>query len=304
MYCKKCGAYNSNDSLICDNCGDYFINQSEYLDDLKEEFENDSSSNDDKRNNNQGMNARKKEKIKYKKIKKKRKKNSIFNRGKKEKKEKKNKNHVDNNYKEKEIVVKSSLTAKLMIFFLTLMVILLLGISSFLGIYILKDKVVMMPDVVGLNIDDATNILNNNDIVYEIEEKDTDMENINKVLEQNPDAGTYFLKNKTIKLTVGVDRKITKNIINNKDDSNVVLNNYIGMNIEDVKNDLDKLGIKYEVKEVDSLDDLNTIVNQYPSEGTKIDKNTIITLYVSIKKDDNVIIDAQDDTTDLNNKYS
>ena len=33
MYCKKCGTYNSNNSLRCRNCGDYFVNQ---FDDTKE----------------------------------------------------------------------------------------------------------------------------------------------------------------------------------------------------------------------------------------------------------------------------
>ena len=53
MYCKKCGTYNSNNSLRCKKCGDYLVNQ--YLDansDIQDKNLDDVDDNDRELSNN------------------------------------------------------------------------------------------------------------------------------------------------------------------------------------------------------------------------------------------------------------
>ena len=63
MYCKKCGTYNSNNSLRCRNCGDYFVNQfddTKELNSTLEEEQKEEAKNNDKKNNNNKDNSNKK----------------------------------------------------------------------------------------------------------------------------------------------------------------------------------------------------------------------------------------------------
>lgn len=296
MYCKKCGAYNSGNSLRCKNCGDYLVNQYNNTENIEEERKQDKiNSNNDKHSNNKNNNhtknnnkhnsRNKKEKVKYKKVKS-RKKDSIFNKNKDKDKSKKN-NAKKNNYQEKEVIVKTSLFSEFMIFFLSLLVIALIAICSFLGLYILKDKVVMMPDVIGLNINDAKNILDENGISYSIQEKSTSDDNVDKVLEQDPNSGKYILKNKTVKIIVGSNlNNKTHNDTNTNDttstnNNEIILDNYVGLNLDDVINKLDNLHLKYEIRKTDEKGDINTIIKQSPSANSKINEDTTIILYIS-----------------------
>ena len=48
MYCKKCGTYNSNNSLKCKKCGDYFVNQYSSIEELEENINNEDTNNKEK----------------------------------------------------------------------------------------------------------------------------------------------------------------------------------------------------------------------------------------------------------------
>ena len=301
MYCKKCGAYNSGNSLRCKNCGDYLVNQYNNTENIEEERKQDKiNSNNDKhsnnkdnkpsKNNNKHNSRNKKEKVKYKKVKS-RKKDSIFNKNKDKDKSKKN-NAKKNNYQEKEVIVKTSLFSEFMIFFLSLLVIALIAICSFLGLYILKDKVVMMPDVIGLNINDAKNILDENGISYSIQEKSTSDDNVDKVLEQDPNSGKYIFKNKTVKITVGSNLNNKTHTDTNTNDTTstnnneIILDNYVGLNLDDAINKLDNLHLKYEIRKTDEKGDINTVIKQSPSANSKINEDTTIILYISSSNTD------------------
>lgn len=307
MYCKKCGAYNSSNSLRCKNCGDFFVNQYNNTEDLERETtqveDKNNNGNKNKYNNKDNKNnhndfkrksRKNREKVKYKKVKS-RKRDTIFNINKD--KSKNNNDNKKNNYKEKEVIVKTSLFSKFMLFFLSLLVIILIAICSFLGLYILKDKVVMMPDVIGLNIEDAKVILDENGISYSIQEKSTSDDNINIVLEQNPNSGKYILKNKSVKITVGskknnntnddTDTKDTTST-NNKE---IILDNYVGLNMNEVISKLDTLNIKYEIKKTDEDGEKDIVVRQSPSANSIINEDTTVILYVPNIKDDNTSSD-------------
>ena len=97
---------------------------------------------------------------------------------------------------------------------------------------------------------------------------DTESDN-DKVLDCNKYEGEFVLKNSKVVLTVGsYDTKR--------------LDNYVGKKFDDIK---DKLDIKYEVNEVDSLEEEGTIISQSPSSGSKYDDNTIITFNISKEKE-------------------
>lgn len=304
MYCKKCGAYNSNNSLKCKSCGDYFVNQYNDVVELNDKTNEHYLYSDDNKDNNSKKTSKnhdqsvKKDNKKQKKVKTKikKKRGNFFRHNKKiNNNKKKDRNSKTNSYKEKEVIVKTSLLSKITILFLTFLVLLLCGVSLCLGLYILKDKVVKMPDVMGLSSSEAIKVLDDNGISYEIKEQEASSDNLDKIIDQNPDAGTYFFKNKTVEIIIGTNDKS-----NNTDDSSeedveeIVLEDYVGKNIDDAKKVLDDLGIKYKIEEIsletDSED--NVIVKQDPGKGSKVTKNTIVTLYIpTINKDEDIEID-------------
>lgn len=300
MYCKKCGTYNSNNSLRCKKCGDYFVNQ--YLNDdidsiknskdenitNKEKDLNDKYNNNEKSNNNSNSNN-KSRKTKKKFNHKKKDDHRLLKRDKdKDKHNKYEHGSRNNKEKEQEVIVKTSCFSRIIILFLILLVFIFIIVCVGLGLYILNDKVVKIPDVVDLTEKDAIKILKDNNLNYKInEEKVQDVDEIGIVLEQDKKAGEYILKNKIVIITIGSN----KNKSSIEDDSNTTLENLVGKTKDEAINILRKKKIEYTINEVESFEVDGIVINQSPSYNSTISNDTVVTLYVAKHVDNKDMVD-------------
>lgn len=289
MYCKKCGTYNSNNNLICKKCKDYLVNQ--YLNDNqntnykdnKNAVQNTNKNTNEISNYNQSKAHNNKQRTKKEKHKKKRKnKKQLFNtKSNKHNKHNKNNNKIIN----QETKNKSNFFSKIFISLLIILTILLTGICTLLGLYILNEKIVKMPNVLNLTKEDALKILSEHEINYEIKEQNTqDESQINIVLNQNEKAGEYILKSKIVTITIGTQKNTE---LPEEKKEFVILDNLIGKTKEQAIEILIKKNINYTIKEIESDENDNTVIDQEPLNNEKITKDTIVTLYISKVKTNN-----------------
>lgn len=260
MHCSKCNTKNSGKGLFCKKCGASLVES--YLDQKNDEYYDEKSYN----NKNDKTRIQKAKTVN---------KNKIINKNKTVNKNKKPKQRKNNNIETRtEKIHRMSVFQKIM-FTIMFLIILILTIALLaLGIYIMNDKTVEVPDVVGMNYDKAEIILNSSKlhIKKKIEEVE-DESNDNIVLSQNKNSGERILKNSTITITVG---KLKEN----------TLENYVGQKIDSVIKKLDELGIDYEIKEVITEDESEgIIISQTPTGGSKIINHLKITFTVAKKTD-------------------
>ena len=137
-------------------------------------------------------------------------------------------------------------------------------------------KQVKVPNVVGKSVDEATTLLKNagfevneDSITYEA----SDEYEKDQVISTSPNASSLAKEKSEVKLTVSKGQYI-------------VIENYIGQNIDQIQVQLEKLGFTVETKEEDSDQEDGTILYQSISEGKKIAPdatNKTITFKVALK---------------------
>ncbi len=137
-------------------------------------------------------------------------------------------------------------------------------------------KQVKVPNVVGKSVDEATTLLKNagfevneDSITYEA----SDEYEKDQVISTSPNASSLAKEKSEVKLTVSKGQYI-------------VIENYIGQNIDKIQVQLEKLGFTVETKEEDSDQEDGTILYQSISEGKKIAPdatNKTITFKVALK---------------------
>lgn len=102
------------------------------------------------------------------------------------------------------------------------------------------DETVKVPPVIGLNIEDAEETLENFDLKYKVVYEDSDKEP-DTIIKQDPEARTEVDLNSTVTLTVSREMK------------DVDVPNLIGMTQKEAKKALEEVGLKLgNVKEQDS----------------------------------------------------
>ncbi len=129
------------------------------------------------------------------------------------------------------------------------------------GVFSKKIKQVEIPQsIIGMEYEDAVNELKKLDL--EINDmvlyKTSDKYKKNEVMAINPSTGTKVNVHSSIQLTVSKGPEI-------------VIENYVGKNINDVKNELENLGLVVSVNYTTNDQPKNTIIYQSISEGTVID---------------------------------
>lgn len=271
MYCKKCGVLNEDDALFCKKCGTSLV--LEYEDDDYQNLEKNKSKN---------------QKVKPSKAKTKTKvKNKV-------KKVKQKSNRQNNKRGNNNVVVerKMGLFSKIVMFLLVLLVIALMVVCGGLGYKIYSDANIEVPNVVSMSYDEAYNTLREHELnVEKVDKKVTDSTQVGVVLDQNKKANKKVSKNTIIKVYVGV-----------LDDTEVVMINVVGMNIDKAKNSLNHKNISYKISYQDVSEGENDVVlKQSISSNTKVKKGQVVSLVVSkLNKSTNDTIDTDKKSDDLN----
>lgn len=157
-------------------------------------------------------------------------------------------------------------------------------LSSTLFIYF-KDNYNIVPDVVGMNSEEAIKRLEEFDFKEDIEEKEVDDNNVGKIIDQE-NKGEFLKKKSLIKLTLGVSSEL------------VSMRNVVGMNIEDAKKTLNEIDIDVNVTEThDDNVPVGVVISQVNPEGEKIRRGSIVEVLVSKGKEEKTTSKEEKKTT-------
>jgi serine/threonine-protein kinase len=135
------------------------------------------------------------------------------------------------------------------------------------------DNLVKVPDVKNKSLGDAESILNAEGLKVDLEYENSDTVPENSVIRQEPNAGESVEPGTRITIVVSQGEEI----------KTVIMPKYTGRNIEEVKNDIAKLGL--EVGEVTEDPNSNLekgiVTWQSYNQGTPLQTKTAVDLYVS-----------------------
>lgn len=203
---------------------------------------------------------------------------------------KKVKQRKDKNQKQKNNIGKN-----ILILFLVSIIIALIGISLVMGYHIYdEERNIEVPNLYQLSYEQAQLLLAKKNLKIEKKEKVvTEEEKNNIVLKQNKKEGRKVSKNTVIKVTVG------------KYQFSYIVENWVGKNIDEVKNELNHKNILYQIeeKEVEEEKNHNKVIEQSPKKGTKINHPVTITITVGKykrakneeKQEENVDTEVEED---------
>ena len=134
-----------------------------------------------------------------------------------------------------------------------------------------QNKEIYIPDVKGLHINEATNILDNFSVkTFYIDY--IEGYNVGEVLSTSPRAFTKVKEGREIKITVIADKK------------DIVITNFINKSLRSAELFFDRNSIMIDtiIYEYNEKYKKNNIIAQYPKEGNKITNDAKITLIVSL----------------------
>ncbi len=138
-------------------------------------------------------------------------------------------------------------------------------------LYIDSDEI-QVPDVIGKSKEEASEILDDNDLVasFEVTRYDEKIPR-DHVIFQKPLAGSYVKKNRRISLHISGGNPLKK------------MPDLFEKSVRDAQITIERLGFEIsEIEEVKSELSQNSIVDQYPSAGMNLSKGSKIKLMVSI----------------------
>lgn len=175
---------------------------------------------------------------------------------------------------------KNSVGRNIFIIFLLLLVIGFMGISLVMGYHIYnEEKNIKVPDLYQLSYEQAVVVLEKKNLKIEKREKIvTEEEKNNIVLKQNKKEGSRVSKNAVVKVTVGKYR------------FSYIVENWIGKNIDEVKNELNHKGLLYQIeeKEIEEEKNHNKVIEQNPKKGVKLDQPVTIKIIVGKYKKEKI----------------
>lgn len=155
-----------------------------------------------------------------------------------------------------------------------------LGIIVFIALYFViakpfssKEKLVKVPDVAGKTIDEAKAMIEEENLLVDenISYITSDEYEKDIVVSSSPSSNKEVKENSKVKLTVSNGKYI-------------VIENYVGKDIDSVKSDLESKGFVVSVDDIESDQPSGTIISQSIESGKKISPdatNKVITLKVS-----------------------
>lgn len=271
MICKKCGYDNPRNALHCRKCHESLVEM--YLEeyDHKDEYDNYNEKELDKEKAKNNSITKTKTKTKTKsKIKEKN------NEKIKYKKDKKN-----TKYLEKE---KTPFGTKILIL---IMLIIILGLSlllTFIGYkYYQKNYNIEVPNLIGETYEDAKYKLAKKDLNISKKEKIVESEDENGIIiKQSKKEGTKVKKNTKIKVVIGVL------------DNTYKVPNLIGLDENEAINRLNELGVKYQIEEEYSNDEVGRVMKQSIDKYTKANKKQ--TMIITIGKELKNNTEKEDDS--------
>ncbi|MBQ6476938.1 MAG: PASTA domain-containing protein [Bacilli bacterium] len=195
----------------------------------------------------------------------------------------KNKKEVKNNTK----VIKEKEPSKGktgIIVFLVIIILLLGGVAAYFGYdYYQKNYNIKVPNLVGMDYEDAEVAVAEADLkIKKVEQEDEDS-NIDKVIKQSRRANSRVKKDTVITVTVGIK------------DTSFKVGKYIDMDINDVKELLDKDNIKYDIEYNEDLCDDDKVLKQDPMPGTKINSKYNTVALLVCREDKSVVVDKDKD---------
>lgn len=139
------------------------------------------------------------------------------------------------------------------------------------GIFGLQKDTVQIPNVVGMTLKDAQRQYGKDYSIIE-KSKEESTKPVGTILEQTPGSGQL----------VGKSDSIIINVVVSSGSNSVVLSDYSGRNIEEIKKELDKLGLKYTIEEKVSADvPSGNVIEQTPKSGSRVASGDMILLIVS-----------------------
>jgi serine/threonine-protein kinase len=142
--------------------------------------------------------------------------------------------------------------------------------NSFITLQVAEENnMVTVPDLTGMNINDASKLLSNVGLEY----------NIDKKYSQNTQSGTITAQSPTKSNIVKKGTSITLQVAQENNSSNVP--DLTGINIENAKNILVKAGLRFKVVKVYfGIAKRDLVVEQIPAPNTILKKDDLITLQV------------------------
>ncbi|WMM26750.1 Stk1 family PASTA domain-containing Ser/Thr kinase [Tissierella sp. MB52-C2] len=154
------------------------------------------------------------------------------------------------------------------------------------------DNLVKVPDVKNKSLGDAESILNAEGLKVDLEYENSDTVPENSVIRQEPDAGE----------SVETGTRITIVVSQGEEVKTVIMPKYTGRNIEEVKNDIAKLGLEVGEVTEDPNDNLEKGIVTWQSynQGTPLQTKTAVDLYVSSGPKNNTDNNSGNDNEDNN----
>lgn len=152
----------------------------------------------------------------------------------------------------------------------------ILSILILCGVVKFNSNEVIVPSIKNLTLTEASDVLNQNNLILDldnVERKLTDNVESGLVISSIPESGASAEKGSRVKVVVS-------------DGKYIVMDNYVGKNIDDVKAILSQTNIEVESKAIDSKEAPGTIITQTGIEpGAKVNPNETSKVVFEYSKD-------------------